>query len=73
MVDLSLYNKFDEPTDVIRIEFPAYGKCFSFLWNSTSPGKLIIEANQSYKVYFQYNIINYYYSFLLLLLFNLDW
>ena len=52
MADISLHNKFDEPTDVIRMEFPAYGKCFSFIWNSTGPGKLIIEANQVYQVDF---------------------
>lgn len=35
----------------MRIEFPAYGQCFSFRWNSTSPGKLIVQANQTYRVY----------------------
>jgi hypothetical protein len=32
------------------MEFPTYGKCFSFIWNSTSAGKLIIEANKTYRV-----------------------
>ncbi len=32
------------------MEFPTYGKCFSFIWNSTSTGKLIIEANKTYRV-----------------------
>ena len=50
MVDVSILNKFDEPTDILRMEFPSFGKCFSFIWNSSSPGKLIIDANKTYRV-----------------------
>jgi hypothetical protein len=68
VVDISLHNKFDEPTDILRIEFPAYGKCFSFQWNSTSPGKLIIDANQTYRVRIEHRIVRCIFCFICL-----DW
>lgn len=50
MIDISLENKFDEPVDILRIEFATFGKCLSFIWNSTAPGKLIVQPNQTYRV-----------------------
>mgnify|MGYP006892769564 CR=1 FL=1 len=49
-IDISLENKFDEPVDILRIEFATFGKCLSFIWNSTAPGKLIVQPNQTYRV-----------------------
>ncbi|CAF3551098.1 unnamed protein product [Rotaria sordida] len=49
-VDVFLNNRFDEPIQMIRVEFPTYGKSFSFIWNTTSPGRLIIEANKTYQI-----------------------
>lgn len=50
MTNVEMHNRFDEPTEVIRIEFPSYGQSFAFHWNNTSPGKLIIPAYQTYQV-----------------------
>ena len=48
--NITLYNGFDQPTDVTRMEFPTYGNCFSFIWNTTSPNKLIIESKKDHQV-----------------------
>ena len=50
MIDLYLNNRLNEPTEITRIEFPTYGESFSFVWNTTSPGKLILQANEIYQV-----------------------
>ncbi|CAF2702202.1 unnamed protein product [Rotaria sp. Silwood2] len=50
MSEVFLNNKFDEPTEIIRLEFPTYGKSFSFIWHNTSPGKIILKANQTYQI-----------------------
>ncbi len=49
-IDIVLHNRFDELTDVTRMEFPTYGNCFSFIWNTTSPNKLLIEADKTHRV-----------------------
>ncbi|CAF0749813.1 unnamed protein product [Adineta ricciae] len=48
--NITLYNGFDQPTDVTRMEFPTYGNCFSFIWNTTSPNKLIIESKKNHQI-----------------------
>ncbi|UJR33639.1 hypothetical protein I4U23_021073 [Adineta vaga] len=50
MTSITLHNGFDEPIDVTRMEFPTYGNCFSFIWNTTSTNKLIIDANKSHQI-----------------------
>ncbi|CAF4461293.1 unnamed protein product [Rotaria socialis] len=50
MVDVVLNNGFDELTEILRVEFLSYGQSFSFYWNNTSFGKLIIQPNQTYLI-----------------------
>ncbi|CAF3697659.1 unnamed protein product [Adineta steineri] len=49
-IDITLHNRFDEPTDITRMEFPTYGNCFSFIWNTTGPNKLIINADSTHQI-----------------------
>ena len=46
-----MQNGFNKPTEVTRIQFPSYGVCFSIHWNHTTPGRLLVEANQARHVW----------------------